>query len=387
VAPEEGQPDLTLRDYLEVLRRAKWVMLLVILVVPTAAVLMALRQPPVYAASAQVLISRQNLATQLENLGDPTTLDPARTVNTYAQLARVPEVARRALEAAGMRDRGPSDLLGASSVDPMAESDLLLFTLSDTDPRIATRLVTEYAKAFVSYQGEVEVRALASARRSVQNRIDQLEARGDRDSALYATLLEKEEQLATMEALQAGRAVVVRVPSNAAQIQPRPERNGAIGLVIGVMLAVGLAFLYNALDSRVRSERDLLDRLRLPLLGRIPKPPRRIRRRRQLVMLATPFGHHADAFRMLRSNVEFANSKSAARVIMVTSARAGEGKSTTVANLAVALARAGRDTVLVDLDLRASFLEEALGLRGAAGLTDVVSGMSSQATSPSTTRS
>jgi Mrp family chromosome partitioning ATPase/capsular polysaccharide biosynthesis protein len=377
VAADEAQSDAALRDYLEVLVRAKWIIALVVVVVPVVAILMALRQPAVYEASAQVLISRQNLATQLDNISDPTTLDPARTVETYAELARVPEVARRALEAAQMSERDASVLLAASSVAPMDDTDLLAFTVRDGDRSTATRLATEYAKAFVAYRRELDVGALESARVRVEDRIDQLEAREDQDSALYQTLVEKEQQLATMEALQAGRAAVVRVPSTAAQVEPRPEKSGLIGLVIGVVFAAALAFLYDALDSRVRSQRTILVRLGLPLLGRIPKPPRKLRRRKQLLMVAAPFSYHAEAFRLLRSNIEFANSRKGQRVIMVTSGGAGEGKSTTVANLAVAFASSGRHTVLVNLDLAASFVNDAFDLDGRAGLSDLVVGQAS----------
>jgi polysaccharide biosynthesis transport protein len=377
VAADGAQSDVALRDYLEVFVRAKWIIALVVVVVPVVAILMALRQPAVYEASAQVLISRQNLATQLDNISDPTTLDPERTVETYAQLARVPEVARRALEAARISDRDASVFLDASSVTPTNDTDLLTFTVRDADRSTAARLATEYANAFVNYRRELDVGAIDSARVRVEDRIDELEARDDPDSALYRTLVEKEQQLATMEALQAGRAAVVRVPSSAAQVQPRPKRSGSIGLVIGLVGAVALAFLYDALDSRVRSQRTILARLGLPLLGRIPKPPRKLRRRKQLLMVAAPFSYHAEAFRMLRSNIEFANSRKGQRVIMVTSGTAGEGKSTTVANLAVAFASSGRHTVLVNLDLSASFVDDTFGIDGRAGLSNLVMGQAS----------
>jgi polysaccharide biosynthesis transport protein len=192
-----------------------------------------------------------------------------------------------------------------------------------------------------------------------------------------------------MEALQTGRVVVVRAAAGATQIRPQPQRAASIGLVLALVLALALAFLYEALDSRARSAQDVAARLRLPLLGRIPRPPRQVRKTKQLVMLSAPYSKDAEAFRMLRSNVELALERAGrqrprsssrrpssrpARVLMVTSAQAGEGKSTTIANLAIAFAHAGRRTILVDLDLRNSFLETLFGLEGKPGVTDVVSG-------------
>jgi polysaccharide biosynthesis transport protein len=91
-------------------------------------------------------------------------------------------------------------------------------------------------------------------------------------------------------------------------------------------------------------------------------------------MLSAPYSKDAEAFRMLRSNVEFAALDRGRRILMVTSAQAGEGKSTTIANLAIAFAQVGRRTILVDLDFRNSFLESLFGLEGQPGVSDVISG-------------
>jgi polysaccharide biosynthesis transport protein len=363
----------TLSDYVEVLKRRWWVVLLPLVVVPVAAVLVSLRQPALYEASAQVLISRDSLATQLEGLNDQTADDPERNAQTQAQLARVPQVARRALEAAQL-DRSPSDLLGASSVTPTPEADLLVFSVRDPDPDVAASLANAYARQFTIYRRKLELDTLESARARVQGEIEALQARGDGDSPAYETLLEKDQQLLAMEALQTGRAVVVRVAPGATQIQPQPQRAASIALVLAIVLGLALAFLWEALDSRVRSAQDVAARLRLPLLGRIPWPPRRGRQSRQLVMLSAPYSKAAEAFRMLRSNVEFAALDRGGRILMVTSAQAGEGKSTTIANLAIAFADVGRRTILVDLDFRNSFLENLFGLEGEPGVTDVVAG-------------
>jgi tyrosine-protein kinase len=364
----------TLRDYVEVLKRRRWVVLLALVVVPVAAVLLSLRQPALYEASAQVLISRESLATQLEGLSDSSAEDPERNAQTQAQLARVPEVARRALEAAEL-NRSPSDLLGASSVTPTPETDLLTFRVRDADPDVAASLANAYARQFAIYRRKLDLDGFESARARVQSEMQALEARGDGGSAAYENLVEKDQQLLTMEALQTGRAVVVRVARGAAQIQPQPQRAASIGLVLAIVLGLALAFLWEALDSRVRSAQDIAARLRLPLLGRIPWPPRRGRRSRQLVMLSAPYSKDAEAFRMLRSNVEIAALDRGRRILMVTSAQSGEGKSTTIANLAIAFADVGRRTILVDLDFRNSFLENLFGLEGEPGVTDVVSGL------------
>jgi succinoglycan biosynthesis transport protein ExoP len=177
-----------------------------------------------------------------------------------------------------------------------------------------------------------------------------------------------------MEALQTSNAFVVREAERAEQVAPRPLRNGLLAFGIGAVLGIALAFLWQALDTRVRSAEEIGMRLRLPLLARLPEPPRALRRKRELVMLSKPGGVQAEAFRMLRTNLDFVNLERDAQTIMVTSADEAEGKSTTVANLAVALARAGRHVALVDLDLRRPTIGAFFGIENRPGVTDIALG-------------
>jgi succinoglycan biosynthesis transport protein ExoP len=172
--------------------------------------------------------------------------------------------------------------------------------------------------------------------------------------------------------LQTPRAVLIRPAGGAGQIQPKPVRNGILGLGAGFMLGIGLAFLWDALSSRVRSADRVADRLRLPLLARVPRPPRSLRKTKQLVIAGDPSGPDAEVFRILRTNVELVNVAHRARTIMVTSAVEKEGKSTTVANLALAFALAGRRVVLLDLDLRSPSLHSFFAVDRQPGLTDMV---------------
>src|SRR5207248_1374590 len=143
------------------------------------------------------------------------------------------------------------------------------------------------------------------------------------------------------------------------------------------VLGIGLAFLWEALDTRVRSAEEIDERLKLPLLGRLPEPAKRLRMENRLAMVDEPTSAGAEAFRMLRTNVDFANLERGAKTIMVTSAVEGEGKSTTAANLAVAFARSGKRVVLIDLDLRRPFVDKFFTANGHPGVTQVALGMAS----------
>lgn len=365
----------SLRDYLRVVRRRKWIILQAVVLVPAAAVAFSLQQERLYEAQSEVLLSRQNLAASLTGTPDPTAYIQAdRIAQTQADLARVPEVARRVLAALRLTARTPKDLLDASEVSAKQNADLLVFTVTDPSPSLARRLVTQYAHEFTRYRRELDTSSLQRARAEVAGRLRQLEDLGQQETPLYASLADKEQQLRTMEALQTANTFVVREADRAEQVQPRPVRNGVLGLALGLVLGIGLAFLWEALDTRVRTAQEIGERLGLPLLARLPTPPKRLQKESRLVMLAEPSGVHAEAFRMLRTNLDFARLDRDVRTIMITSALEREGKSTTAANLAVVLARSGQRVVLVDLDLRRPYLDHFFHLDGRPGLTHVVLG-------------
>jgi Mrp family chromosome partitioning ATPase len=356
-------------------QRRKWVIVQAAVLVPVVAVLFSMRQPAVYQACGEVLLSSQNLATSLTGVQDPTVyIQRDRAAQTQADLARVPEVAKRALRSAKVTDRTPQELLANSSVATKQNADLLTFCVNDQDPAKAADLASAYAAAYTDYRKEVETRPIDAAIREVRSRIDALESH---KGALFNTLVDKEQTLRTMEALQGHNANVVREAGGAVQIAPKPFRNGVLGLILGLFLGIGLAFLREALDTRVRSAEEVADRLELPLLARLPEPPRKLRADNRLAMLAEPTGIQAEAFRMLRTNLEFSALGKDVKTVMVTSGVEQEGKSTTIANLAVAIARAGQHVVLVDLDLRRPFIDRFFDLHHTAGLTQVAIGHAS----------
>ncbi len=372
---ESGIQASTLRDYLHVVRRRKWIILQAIVIVPAVAIFLSSRQTKMYESSAQVLLSYQNLASALTGVPESPTYVPAADIRqTQAQLAMVPAVSERTARVLRVPSRPAEVIRGETSVTASANSDMLFVSTTDPDSALAPRIATEYARQFVNYRHELDTAELAEARKSVQRRIARIEAAGSTNSPLYRTLVDSSERLRAMETLQTANSKVVRDAQYAYKVAPRPLRNAILGFALGLILGIGFAFLREALDTRVRSAEEVGERLGLPLVARLPEPPRRLRRENRLTMLAEPNATHAEAFRMLRTNLDFVRIDRDARTIMVTSAVENEGKSTTAANLSVALARAGQRVGLVDLDLRKPFLHRFFDLDSRPGLTQVALG-------------
>jgi len=368
------EPEPTIRQTVAVLLRRKWIVIGSIVLVPLAAIVVSLGQAHVYSASARVLLSNLNLATSLTGVQNPAGADqPDRVASTQAILARAPVVASKALRLAGVHDLTVQGLLDASSVDPETNADILDFSVGDSDPVRARRLATAYASAYIDYRRRLDTTALQAARSDLEHRLAAIRKQKGAGSVV-ADLEASDQKLRTMQSLESSNAFLVQAARSAEQTSPKPTRNALLGLGLGIVLGIGLAFLWEALDFRVRTSDEIGRYLGFPLLGRIPATRRRIPMRRRLVMRDEPASVDAESYRVLRTNLELANLDAHAEAILMASAAEAEGKSETAANLALALARAGKRVVLVDLDLRRPSIGKLFNLGPGRGIGDVAVG-------------
>lgn len=359
---QPGSREQTITDYLAVVRRYKWVIIVAVLVVPAVAYVMSAREPKVFRATADVLLNRQDIATAITGIQPQSTVtDPYRYGRTQARLAEAPAVLALAVKRSGLQN--PTGWGSDVSADP--DTDILTFGVNSGEPDVAASLATAYAQAFTAYKLQTDTASLTRARRELQGRLAELRRAGATGTGTYQELLGQEQSLRTLEILLAP-ATVIRTADGAGQIAPRPKRNAVLGVLLGLMLGVGAAFALHAFDRRIRHADDVEYELQIPLLAKLPTPGRND----AATILERPPDESTEAVARLRASFDFTNTSLGARTVMITSAGPREGKSTTIANLAIALARAGRHVVLVDLDLRRPMLSRLFHLPDGPGLTD-----------------
>jgi capsular exopolysaccharide synthesis family protein len=153
---------------------------------------------------------------------------------------------------------------------------------------------------------------------------------------------------------------------------PNVKRNLALGLLAGLIIGIGVAFGRHALDTKVRSEADLKAISDRPLLSAVPM--NKATKNKPLTLVTDPHGMHAESIRRLRTNLLFVDVTTRKHSFVVTSAMPGEGKTTTVVNLAMALADTGARVLIVDGDLRNPSVGKSMGLEGGVGLTTILIG-------------
>lgn len=225
---------------------------------------------------------------------------------------------------------------------------------------IREQMERQQQQAMLLNAKSAEYARLESERARVERLCDALDAR------LKELNLTQKVGAADIHVLEQGRVAV-------SPTTPKKGRTMALGLVLGSMLGVGLSLLQELRDERMHSADDVYDAVQLPLLAAIPHLSGRLTamQKAQTVHLR-PKSDEAEAFRKLRTALHFGSNRRKPRTMLVTSPAAGEGKSTTASNLAIALAHAGCRVLLLEADLRKPVLHVLFGLDPHLGLWNVL---------------
>ena len=191
----------------------------------------------------------------------------------------------------------------------------------------------------------------------------------------YRTLLQRHTEVTISKHMKEPKVEVLDEAVAAAQIAPRTTKTMVFALLVGLLSSLGLALVLELTDVTIHSPEDLQGDLAVPFLGMVPLMDDRSDD--HLVTAKAPKSPPAEAYRTLRSNINFSLLDEPAKTILITSAGAGEGKSMTAANLAVTMAQAGRSVLLVDTDMRRPELHRFLDNDSAPGLTNALAGEAS----------
>jgi capsular exopolysaccharide synthesis family protein len=362
-------------------------------VVVAGSVLLTLRTTPVYAASADLLVNQASISL----FSDTATLSGDRLradLNTQVELLQSPSLRLTVLGALGPDGRK----VGSMRATPVGQTTVVRLTVESTDAGVAKRAADVYASTYVATRQRQQNDTLSSAGAQVQNKIADIErqlnaldaqapaglsARSDLNTqrlslqSQYALYKQKLDQLQIDASLKdAGVQITSAATRPTTPIRPRPLRDAILAIIIGLLLGTGLAFVLEYLDDKIRSADDVSRYGHdLTTLAEVPSVPGwRDRKSTKVVTLEAPTTPAAEAYWSLRTSVQLIGIRDPMRSLLVTSSIAGEGKSTTVANLGVAMARTGLRVALVDLDLRSPRLAEFFDFDNRIGITSVLVG-------------
>jgi capsular exopolysaccharide synthesis family protein len=322
-----------LRDYIRILRKS-WVMILLLaLVAVAAASTYSILQTPKYSAVAKVFVSTQASGTT-SDLAQGSSFTVQR-VKTYSDLVGTPIVLLPVIGTLGLGI--PADELAKRiTASAPLDTSIIEITVLDTDPVRAANIANATSQSLTAVVQEIETPTAAGA-------------------------------VSPVKLTRAQDATVPSIP-----VSPNVPLNIALGALVGLALGVGVAVLRETLDTRIRNERDVESVTEAAILGGIVFDPKA--QDRPLIVHVDPRSPRAESFRTLRTNLQFLDVGRTDRSFVITSSIESEGKSTTGANLAIALADSGASVLLVDADLRRPKLADYMGIDGTVGLTDLLVG-------------
>jgi len=362
--PAEEQEGLS--RYVETVRERFWVILAAVIVTTGIALLYVLTATKTYEARTDMLITPISgddpVLVSLGLLRE--SADPTRDVQTASQLIANVDVARQATEDLETEE-SPETLLAGVTAEPVANSNIIAVTATETSPQYAQEVADTFANAAVEER-------TASMHEQINERLPRLEAIAATDPGAEASTesggVSVTAQIAELQALKSGPDPTMRVQTRAslptAPASPKKTLSVIAGIIAGLILGIGGAFALQVLDPRLRRESQLRRLYRLPILARIPKAPRARSDRPLSPGRTSPF--ISEAYRTLRATLAgsaLRDDSGRGRVILVTGSSPSEGKTTSAVNLAASLALLGKRVVLIESDLRRPVLGRLFNAR------------------------
>jgi succinoglycan biosynthesis transport protein ExoP len=366
-APRRGE----LERILLTLRRHKLLIIACFSVAAIFAVGVSLAQQKQYTATASLLFRDPGFAQGVLGANATSTVqaDPNRQAATNLELVGLDTVSARTAERVG--DSITADEVSEKvAVETKGQSDVISVSASDAEPERAQHIANSFANEFIAFRAEADKSKLLSAKRLAERQLARLspeEEIGPRGEQLSRGA----ERLGILASLQTGNAELVQpasVPESPSS--PKPVRNGIVGGILGLMIGIGLAFLFERLNRRLRDPADAGDAFDLPVLGTVPESKVINEAAISLNASTLPFSEE-ESFRMLRASLRYFSVDHEIRTLLVTSSTAQAGKSTVSWSLARVAAKTAR-VVLLETDLRNPTLAKTCPDLAGPGLTQVL---------------
>jgi capsular exopolysaccharide synthesis family protein len=385
---------MEIKQYATIIWRWAWLILLATFLAACAAYIASGMQTPVYQATTSILIDQ---APDARTADITSLMLSEQLTSTYAQLMTKRPVLEEVLEQLDV-GMGPNSLRGAIQVLPTVDTQIIEIKVQHTDPVAAADIANTLVQVFSEQNEELQASRYAASKENLTTQLTKLEEQISQteksivkmgsprtDSGIaelerlqgelsqyqasYTALLQSYENLRLAEARSVSNIVQIEpaiVPSS--PISPRIVMNTFLAGIVGAVLAVGVIFLIEYLDDTVKSTEEATETLGIPVIGFVAKSsadtdgvPMTAREPRAPI---------AEAFRSLRSNIQFSGVDDPIKTLLVTSPGPEEGKSTISANLAVIMAHEGKRVLLVDADLRRPRVHKMMGVSNNQGLTD-----------------
>jgi polysaccharide biosynthesis transport protein len=386
---EPSDSSIDIKEYIYLFWSWAWLIILAGIIAGGAAYFLSSRQTPIYETSTRLLVSNPPDISNVDNYNSMIT--SYTMPNTYSEMVVDSPVLQGVIDKLKL-DTTPEMLKGSISVSLLTDTQILVVTVSDTDPVRAADIANALTAVFAEHVRDLYSQRYASSKEGISKRMEEMSAQIDETNKALAKLFNEPERaqlqsrlteytrlysdmVMTFEQVRLAEAqtsanVVVTEPAtpNNFPVSPRTSRDTLLAVVVGMLVAAGVVFAVDMLDDTIKNPEEVRRNFNIPILGVIS---RHAITEGKPISEAEPRSPVAEAFRSLRTNINYASVDTPLRRILITSPTPKDGKTTVSSNLAVVLAQGEKKVVLIDADLRRPQIHHRFGLMNRFGLSDL----------------
>jgi non-specific protein-tyrosine kinase len=380
---------LDIRRYAWLIWRWIWLFALCAALGAGAGYLYSRLQTPIFQANTTLLVNEASAKSASTDYN--ALMASERLTRTYAQMITTQPLLEQVIKQLQL-SATPASLAGSITVSPVRDTQLITIAVESPDPGQAAKVADTLVAAFTQQVRELQTARFTSSKENLQTQMTDLQSQIDQTAALIS----KERDAAQLSQIQARQAqyrqALTTLVSNYEQIRlaeaqttntivqvepavlepyavrPKIMQNTVLAGLAGLLLALAFVLVLDYLDDTIKDPEDLSRRVRLPILATIGQHTQVYG---EVITQNTPRSPVSEAFRRLRTNVQYAAVDTPLRRLVVTSALPEDGKTTIVSNLAVVLAQSGQRVTLVDADMRRPRVHKQFGLANNRGLSSL----------------